>query len=96
MPLKAHRHGDSRVCGATTTVENQSTVYVNGQLWAVKNSTNSDGNGKLINSSGTTVIVNNLEVIVHGPDHAQPDNKCPLGQHCDPYTSEGSGDVFCY
>lgn len=32
----AHRHGDSRFCGATTIVTGQSTVKVNGILWAVE------------------------------------------------------------
>lgn len=92
----AHIHGHKRICGASTTVENQSTVYVNSQLWAVKDTTNSDGNGQLINSSGSTVIIENKPVIVHGPDHAHPDNKCPLDKHCDPYTAEGSDNVYAY
>ena len=32
----AHRNGDSRKCGASTIVMNQSTVFVNGILWAVE------------------------------------------------------------
>ena len=90
MP-RVHRHGDSRVCGATTVVQNQSTVYVNGKLWAVKDSINSHGNGQLINS-GTTVFVNGLEVIVDSPDNAHPDN----AGHPNPATAGGSGDVFAY
>lgn len=31
----AHRNGDSRACGASTIVTGQSTVFVNGILWAV-------------------------------------------------------------
>ena len=34
MPA-AHRNGDLRTCGATTSVTGQSTVTVNGKLWAV-------------------------------------------------------------
>lgn len=32
----AHRHDDSRFCGATTIVTGQSTVRVEGKLWAVE------------------------------------------------------------
>lgn len=32
----AHRHGDSRMCGASTIVQGQNTVKVNGILWAVQ------------------------------------------------------------
>jgi uncharacterized Zn-binding protein involved in type VI secretion len=94
---KAHRDGDSRSCGATTVVQNQSTVFVNGKLWAVKGSVNSHGSGGLINS-GSTVTINGIPVIVHAPDNAQPDNLCPPlgGEHCDPKTAEGSDNVFCY
>jgi len=35
MPA-AHRHDDLRVCGATTIVSGQGTVFVNGKLWAVE------------------------------------------------------------
>lgn len=36
MPKGAHRHSDTRACGATTIVIGQSTVYVNNLLWAVE------------------------------------------------------------
>jgi hypothetical protein len=96
MPA-VHRHGDSRICGATTTVQNQSTVFVNGQLWAVKDSTNTHGNGQLI-PTGTTVFVEGKLVIVHTADNSQQDNRCPPDgpPHCNPKTAEGSGDVFAY
>ena len=35
MP-QAHRNGDSRFCGASTIVTGQSTVFVNGILFAVQ------------------------------------------------------------
>lgn len=100
MPA-AHRHSDSRVCGATTIVEGQSTVKVNGLLWAVDNDPNTDGNGGLI-PSGTTVFIEGKLVIVNRPDSAKPDNVCPsLGGpgpavHCNPATTQGSPDTFCY
>jgi uncharacterized Zn-binding protein involved in type VI secretion len=89
---KAHRNNDARSCGAKTTVQNQSTVFVNGRLWAVKGTFNSHGDGALINSTGDTVFVEGIPVIVHGPDHANPDN----ADHPDPMTAEGSGDTFAY
>lgn len=88
----AHRHGDARNCGATSIVQNQSTVFVNGKLWAVKGTKNSHENGQLINSTGSTVFVEGIPVIVNGPDHAHPDN----ASHPDPMTASGSGDVFAY
>lgn len=96
MP-KAHRDGDLRVCSAKTVVQNQSTVTVNGKLWAVKGSHNDHGNGGLINTTGSTVTIEGIEVIVHGPDHAVPDDLCPIPPtHCDPMTAEGSDDVTSY
>ncbi len=96
MPA-SHRDGDLRVCGASTTVENQSTVFVNGKLWAVLNTTDSHGGGGLINTTGDTVFIEGKPVIVHGPDHAQPDSLCPVGDpHCDPATAQGSPDVNAY
>lgn len=96
MP-KAHRHGDLRTCGATTVVTNQNNVYVNGQLWAVKGDPNSHGDGGLVNTTGSTVFINGIPVIVNGPDHAVPDALCPLAPpHCDPMTAQGSDNVFAY
>jgi hypothetical protein len=43
----AHRHADSRFCGATTRVVGQSSVLVNGRLWAVENDPNTHGQGLL-------------------------------------------------
>lgn len=96
MPA-AHRDGDPRVCGASTVVQGQSTVFVNGQLWAVNGDPNTHGAGGLINS-GTTVFINGIPVIVHAADSAAPDNLCPIlgPPHCAPATAGGSGDVFAY
>jgi len=96
MAYAAHINGHLRICGATTVVTNQSTVFVNNQLWAVLGDPNSHGDGGLINSTGSTVIVENLPVIVHGPDHASPDDLCPIEPHCDPETAEGSADTWLY
>lgn len=89
----AHIHGHLRACGATTVVENQGTVYVNGQLWAVDGDPNTHGNGDLI-ASGTTVFIENKPVIVNNPDTAEIDD---LGHVAtDDETAQGSSDVFAY
>lgn len=96
MPA-AHRNGDSRICGATTVVVGQSTVYVNDQLWAVQGDIDTHGAGGLI-PSGSTVFVEDKPVIVHAPDSANPDSLCiPIGEpHCNPMTAQGSGDTNAY
>lgn len=94
MPA-AHRQDDPRFCGATTVVQNQSTVFVNGKLWAVKGTFNSHGEGALINTTGDTVFVEGIPVIVHGPDNANPD-ELAISPHDNPKTAGGSPDVFAY
>jgi uncharacterized Zn-binding protein involved in type VI secretion len=91
MPA-AHRNNDSRTCGAKSVVQNQTTVFVNGELWAVKGTVNNHGDGQLINTTGSTVTIEGIPVIVHGPDNAQPDN----ADHPNPATAEGSSNVFAY
>lgn len=68
------------------------------ELWAVDGDPNTDGGGGLTPAHGSTVKINNLAVIVNGPDHADPDDICPIAgpPHCDPMTSSGSGTVSCY
>ena len=91
----AHRNSDPRVCGAVTTVVGQSTVFVEGQLWAVNGDPNSHGDGALI-ASGSTVFIEGKPVIVHAPDTAVADALCPLPPHCAPDTAGGSGTVYAY
>lgn len=96
MPFAAHRDLDPRSCGASTTVDNQSTVFVNNKLWAVEGDPNSHGSGGLI-PTGQTIFVENQLVICHTPDNAAPDNLCPINPvHCNPQTAGGSPDTFCY
>jgi hypothetical protein len=92
----AHRNGDLRACAATTVVTGQSTVFVNGKLWAVDQDQNSETGGQL-NPAGTTVKINGKKVVVVN-DPASADVNCvPLGgAHCNPYASAGSGNVTCY
>lgn len=99
MPYAAHRHGDARICGATTIVSGQSTVYVNNQLWAVQGDKNTHGEGALFPTTNPdSIYIEGKSIIVHGPDHAEPDDLCiPIGEpHCDPETAAGSGDTFAY
>ncbi len=89
----AHRHGDSRTCGATTIVQ-QTTVFVNDRLWSIQGDPNTDGGGALIATIATTIEIENVNPIVLG-DPAAPDDLCPIkgGEHCTPNTSSASSDV---
>lgn len=91
----AHRNGDLRACGAVTTVSNQSTVFVNSQLWAVSGDPNSHGGGGLIPGGAPTVSINGFICIVLG-DLAAPDPLCFVigGAHCSPNAISASGNVY--
>lgn len=93
MPA-AHRHGDLRVCGATTVVAQQ-FCKVNGKLWAVDGDVNTHGDGQLIHTQ-SFVKIGGIPVIIHSPDPAQPDDLCPIlnTNHCLPATAEGSPNTF--
>ncbi len=71
----AHRNNDLRDCGAHTVVIGNSTVFVNGRLWAIAGDLCDHGSGDLINS-GTSVLVEGTPVIVLEPDNAEPDMLC--------------------
>lgn len=89
-----HRNGDSRSCGASTTVAGQSTVFVNGQLASVNGDPNSHGGGALA-ASTNQVFVNGIMLVEVG-DSAASDSLCPPlgGAHCGPSSSSGSPTVF--
>ena len=87
-----HLDGDLRVCGATTVVSGQGSVYVNGKLWAVQGDQNSHTDGQLL-ASGTSVLIEGNMVIVHAPDQAADDVP---GHGSDTRTAEGSDNVSCY
>lgn len=96
----AHRHTDSRICGATTTVIGQDDVFVNNLLWSVVGDTNTDGDGALTLSGDSetgTVYINNIQVIV-GVTDASPDTLCYVvgPPHCNPQSSGVSENVFAY
>lgn len=96
MP-KAHRQDDGRFCGAKTIVQNQNSVTVNQKLWAIKDSINTDGGGNLHASPDGSVTIHGIQVVVHRPEDADPDTKCPqAAPHCNPYTTEGSDNVTAY
>ena len=92
MP-QAHRNNDSRFCGALTIVQGQSSVFVNGRLWAVDNDPNTHGAGGLI-PSGTSVFINNKKVIVLFPDQARIDNLDHVAMQ--DATADGSSNVFAF
>lgn len=71
----AHRNTDSRFCGATTIVVGQSTVFVNGLLWAVEGDYDTHCNeGQLSAVYGAkNVYINGKLVICAVGDTAAPD-----------------------
>lgn len=91
--IPVHRHSDARIpdCGATTVVVNNSTVFVNGLLWAVEGDPNTHILGNLIATNPRTVWVQKINVIVRG-NHAQPD----LAGHPDPIAIGHSPNVWAY
>ena len=93
-----HRNTDARVCGASTTVVGQNTVYANGLLIAVKDDTNTLGEGGLNASINPgTVFFNGKEMVVEGSS-SKPDLLCPVigPPHCNPSANQGSPDVFAF
>lgn len=94
----AHRNTDLRACGAKTEVIGQSTVYVNGLLWAVDGDIDDhcDPKGPL-DPSGITVFIEGKNVIVIGDGFYAPDYQPPdcIVVHA-PTADSGSGDVEAY
>lgn len=91
----AHRNGDKRFCGASTIVQGQGTVKVNGQLWAVEGDPNSHKKGNLIQVYGAgNVRISGKKVICAVGDIAGGDKK----MHPRPATApaQASGNVFVY
>lgn len=91
----AHRNGDERFCTAKTIVSGQSSVYVNGKLWAVEGDPNDHGLGNLVQVYGAgNVKINGKKVICAVGDIAVPDLKFHPVPPTDPSTA--SGDTFVY
>ena len=93
MTVPIHRDTDGRVCGATTTVTGQSTVFANNLLVSVDGDPNSHGAGNL-SAGSNSVFAGNKAVVNNSPDSASPDALCPIPPHCGPDTAGGSGNVF--
>lgn len=89
-----HRNTDSRVCGASTVVSGNGTVYANNLLVSVNDDPNSHGGGAL--SASTNQIFVENKMVVEVGDSAAPDGLCPIlgGPHCAPSSSSGSANVF--
>jgi hypothetical protein len=68
------------------------------KLWAVDGDKNTHGDGDLIPNHANNVYVEGKLVIVHGPDHSNPDALCiPVGPpHCDPMTDQGAPSTYAY
>lgn len=89
-----HRSTDSRICGASTVVSGNGTVFANNLLVSVDGDPNSHGGGNL--SASTNQIYVENKMVVEVGDSASPDSLCPIpgGPHCGPNSSSGSGNVF--
>lgn len=90
-----HRNGDARVCGASTVVSGQTTVFANNVLVSVNGDPNSHSAGNLV-ADTNHVYANNIMVVNNTPDSAGADGLCiPVGQpHCTPSTAGGSPNVY--
>ena len=94
MTQPIHRDTDSRACRAKTTVSGQGTVYANKLLVSVNNDPNDHGAGNLIAACNKVYINGKLVVIVGNSASADGLCKPKGGDHCNPKSSSGSGDVF--
>lgn len=96
----AHRHSDSRFCGAETIVTGQSSVRVNGLLWAVEGDYDTHCNqGNLIAVYGAkNVYINGKLVICAMGDTATGDKAGCFIEHPPGATDPlgHSSDVFVY
>ena len=93
MTIPVHRHTDSRVCGATTTVVGNVDVFANNLLVSVDADPNTHGDGALIAHSNQ-VFADNILSVNHTADTANADSICPIPPHCNPDTAQGSPNVF--
>lgn len=92
----AHRNTDLRVCTAKTIVEVNTSVYVNGKLWAIEDNICDHGNeGPLKPVVGTSVKVHNIPVIVFGDQAKTPDGS-GHNPASETIPEERSDNVFAY
>jgi uncharacterized Zn-binding protein involved in type VI secretion len=103
MSIPVHRNGDSRNCGATTIVEGQGNVFVNGVLASVKGDADSHGAGALLaDTNDGTVFINGIPVVLNG-SAAEPDKTWLNSSrkrrparilHKNPFATTASPNVF--
>lgn len=79
----AHRHGDSRFCGATTKVIGQNKVTVNGKLWAVEGDidTHCDQGSLSAVYGPPSIKINDKYIICGVGDVAAPDKLACFIKH---------------
>jgi hypothetical protein len=96
MTIPIHRNGDSRLCGASTVVSGQSTVYINGMLASIEGDPNDHGDGSLTasNNDGTVYIGGKLVNLLGSA--ALADALCIIDgpPHCGPIATSASPNVF--
>lgn len=82
MP-QAHRHTDSRFCGASTIVVNQETVYVNSLWWSVEGDLDTHClEGALISIyEPRNIYIENIRAIVAVGDTAAADRQACFFLH---------------
>ena len=96
MPIPVHRDTDARICGCSTIVVNQSTVFANNLLIAVFGDPDTCTSGELLATINPgTIFIENLELVVVGSD-AIPDKCCKYDLHCNPKSATGSPNVFAF
>ena len=94
MTIPIHRHSDPRICGATTVVEGNTSVFANDLLVAVNGDPNSHLAGALV-AGCNHLYVHGALVVNHTPDASAADVLCPVAPvHCGPSTAGGSPNVF--
>lgn len=90
----AHRNGDKRFCDGETIVEGNSTVFVNGKLWAIEGNVDSHEMGNLVVIGQRTVKIGGIPAVGALKDTAVPDLFGHMEGPVDPL--EGSPNVFVY
>lgn len=96
----AHRHGDSRFCGAKTKVIGQNKVVVNGKLWAVEGDidTHCDAGSLSAVYGPPSIKIQGKYIICGMGDVAGPDRKgCFIKHPAGATNPKGhSNDVLVY
>jgi hypothetical protein len=89
-----HRHGDSRICGATTR-SSSPNVRINGRFVALNGDTNSHGGGALRATVTVGKVRANSKPVIIVNDPASPDGLCPVvgAPHCNPKATGHSPNV---